>query len=319
VTEMLRDRTVVGAVDIGGTKIAVGIVDSSGTILATRAFPSGSQCAYSEGMTQIVAILRTLTAETGLAIGGIGIGSTGPLDPVTGRLGDIDFLPLWRHTNPAEELAGAFGVKVAVENDADAGALGEAAWGAGRGKKRLIYVTIGTGIGGGIVLDGQIYRGVDGAHPELGHQVIEAGGLPCSCGLQGCWEALASGTAMAEWFRAQVQMTHDQHRASWNTREICEAARQGDESARRAAEREAKYLGLGIANLINLFAPDSIVLGGSVMKSADLFLAQTRAVLQQGCRFVPAERCELVLASLGENANLIGAAQIWYSRVGSQK
>jgi glucokinase len=114
-------------------------------------------------------------------------------------------------------------------------------------------------------------------------------------------------------------MTHDQHRASWNTREICEAARQGDELARRAAEREARHLGLGIANLINLFAPDSIVLGGSVMKSADLFLAETRAVLQQGCRFVPAERCELVLASLGENANLIGAAQIWYSRFASQK
>lgn len=304
----------VGAVDIGGTKIAVGVVDSFGRVLATRSTPSGVHCAYSDGVARIAEILRAMAVETGVEVRGIGIGSTGPINPLTGEFGDVDFLPLWRHTNPAEDLARAFGVRVAAENDADAGALGEAAWGAGKGKKRLIYVTVGTGIGAAVILDGQLYRGVEGSHPEIGHHVIDAGGPPCSCGLNGCWEALASGTAMAEWFQREASKNDIRAYAGWSAREICDGARQGDELARRAVKREARYLGLGVANLINVFAPDAIVLGGSLMKSADLFLTDARAVVRTGCRFVPAEKCEIALASLGENANLIGAAQIWYHR-----
>ena len=307
-------KGMVGAVDIGGTKIAIGIVDSSGRVLAMRATPSGTQCGYSEGIARIVEMLRALAVETKVEIQGIGIGSTGPVNPITGVFGEIDLLPLWRQTNPAEDLARTFGVKVAVENDADAGALAEAAWGAGKGKKRLIYVSIGTGIGAGIILDGQLYRGVEGAHPEIGHHVIDADGPSCSCGLQGCWEALASGTAMAEWFHREAASNDNRSYAGWSTREICEGARRGDELARRAVRREGHFLGLGMANLINLFTPDAIVLGGSVLKSADLFLPEARATVQKGCRFVPAEKCEIALASLGENANLIGAAQIWYHR-----
>jgi glucokinase len=308
----------VGAVDIGGTKIAVGIVDSSGKVLATRDMPSGIQCSYSDGVTRIIEILRALAIDTGVEIRGIGIGSTGPVNPLTGTFGEIDLLPSWRQTNPAEELARAFGVGVAVENDADAGALGEAVWGSGKGKKRLIYVTIGTGIGAGIILDGQLYRGVDGAHPEIGHHVIEASGPSCTCGLQGCWEALATGPAMAEWFHQENLTNENSEYAGWTAREICEGARRGNELARRAVRREALYLGLGMANLINLFTPDAIVLGGSMMKSADVFLADARAIVQKGCRFVPADKCEIVLASLGENANLIGAAQVWYHRFTKQ-
>jgi glucokinase len=315
---MTAEKAMVGAVDIGGTKIAIGIVDSSGRVLATRAIPSGVQCEYSDGVVQIVEILRALAAETRVEIKGIGIGSTGPVNPITGVFGEIDLLPSWRQANPAEELSRAFGVRVAIENDADAGALGEAAWGAGKGKKRLIYVSIGTGVGAGIVLDGQLYRGVEGSHPEIGHQVIDADGPSCSCGLQGCWEALASGTAMAAWFHREASTNDNRDYAGWSAKEIFESARRGDELAKRAVRREARYLGLGMANLINLFAPDAIVLGGSVMKSADLFLADARAVVQKGCRFVPAEKCEIVLASLGENANLIGAAQIWYHRFTQQ-
>ena len=212
------------------------------------------------------------------------------------------------------DLAELFGVKVALENDADAGALAEAAWGAGRDKSRLIYITVGTGVGGGIILDGKLYRGVDGAHPEIGHQVIDLSGPPCSCGFDGCWEALAAGPALAAWTQS-----HSPGNEAYSTAEqICHMARKGDELARRAVEREALYLGLGIANLINLFTPDIIVLAGSLMKSAPLFLEEIRATISRGCRFVPYEKTELVLASLGDDANLIGAARVWHHRFGAQ-
>jgi glucokinase len=308
---MRINKTMIGAVDIGGTKIAAGIVDDAGAVLAKRDTPSGAQCAYREGLTRIVEMLRATSKECGVEIGGIGVGSTGPVDPFTGGFGDVDLLPLWRHTNPVEELAAIFGVPVAVENDADAGALGEAAWGAGQGKQRLIYVTIGTGIGGGIILDGQLYRGVDGAHPEISHHVIDLSGPPCSCGLRGCWEILATGPAMSAWFHSQPA---NEASEEVSAREICEKARAGDALARRAVEREADFLGVGLANLINLFTPDAIVLGGSLMKSADLLLNRARAVVRQGCRFVPAQKCEIVPASLGEDANLIGAARVWHHR-----
>jgi glucokinase len=179
----------------------------------------------------------------------------------------------------------------------------------------LIYVTVGTGIGGGIILDGQIYRGADMSHPEIGHHVVEASGPLCSCGFRGCWESLATGPAMAAWFKERT--TGDQgYPAKVAAKQICELARQGDEFAMQAVEHEAYYLGLGLANLINLFVPEMIVLGGSVMKSADLFLDSMRKVIRQGCRFVPFERTELTLASLGENANLIGAARVWHHRYG---
>ena len=210
------------------------------------------------------------------------------------------------------DLGKLFGVDVALENDADAGALGEAAWGAGCGKPRLIYITVGTGIGGGIIFDGHLYRGVDGSHPELGHQVIDPSGPECSCGFQGCWESLASGPAMAAWAHEQEPANDSYHTAE----KICRLALAGDEVARRVVERESYYLGLGIANLINLFAPDRIVLGGSVMRSGKLFLAGIRKQIARGCKFVPHEKTELALASLGKDANLIGAARVWHNRFG---
>jgi glucokinase len=304
----------IAAIDIGGTKVAVGLVDDSGIVHAKSEFPTGPMSSYASGIEAIVSSLQKMARSLNVQIAGIGIGSTGPVDPDTGEFGDVDFLPLWRRKNAVQDLAGRFGLKVALENDADAGALGEAAWGAGQGMSRLIYVTVGTGIGGGIILDGQLYRGVGGTHPELGHQVIDPSGPPCSCGFQGCWESLAAGPAMAAWTRSQ-SLAPDSY---CSAQQVCELARTRDALACRAVEREARYLGLGLANLINLFTPDIIVLGGSVMKSAPLFLEGIRATIRQGCRFVPAEKTKLALARLGEDANLIGAARVWHHRFGPQ-
>lgn len=303
----------IGAVDIGGTKIAVGMVDDSGRVLS-RAETSTDANNYAAGLEQIASMLRKAASEAGAEISGIGIGSTGPVDPIRGEFGDVDFLPGWRGKKIVEDLARIFHVSVALENDGDAAALAEAEWGAGRNRSRLIYVTVGTGIGGGIVLDRELYRGVDGAHPEVGHQVIDPVGPECSCGFRGCWESLAAGPAMVGWYKSRNPAGDGATAA----KRICELARENDALALEAVEHEAFYLGLGLANLINLFAPDAIVLSGSVMKSASLFLDRIRAVIRSGCRFVPAEKTELSLASLGEDANLIGAARVWHYRFRSE-
>jgi glucokinase len=305
----------IGAVDIGGTKIAVGMVDDHGRVLAKTQTPTDPE-RYSVSVEEVTRMLREMALEAGAEISGIGIGSTGPVDPIRGEFGDVDFLPGWRGKNPVNDLARIFNVRVALENDGDAAALAEAGWGAGRNRKRLIYVTIGTGIGGGMIFDGQLYRGVDGAHPEMGHQVIDLAGPSCSCGLRGCWEALAAGPAMAALFKAQAPADYP-NRESITARRICELAQRGDAIARKATDQEADYLAIGLANLINLFTPDVIVLSGSVMKSAGLFMDRIRAVIRSGCRFVPAEKTELTLASLGDDTNLIGAARVWHYRFGA--
>ncbi len=302
----------IGAVDIGGTKIAVGMVDDSGKVLSRMEAPTDPN-RYSDGLELIAHMLRKTAQKVGAEISGIGIGSTGPVDPMSGTFGDVDFLPGWRDKSPVRDLAQVFSVPVALENDGDAAALAEAGWGAGRNRKRLIYVTVGTGIGGGIILDGKLYRGVDGAHPEIGHQVIDPNGPPCSCGFRGCWESLAAGPGMAAWIDRNAPEAYP-HREGMTAKKICELAKDGDLTAIDAVAHEGMYLGIGIANLINLFTPDAIVLSGSVMKSADLFLGRIREVIRAGCRFVPAEKAELMLASLGDDTNLIGAARVWHYR-----
>ena len=303
---------IIGAVDIGGTKIAVGMVNDAGKVLARLQAPTEPNN-YADSLNLIAAMLRETAQKASVELTGIGIGSTGPVDPMRGEFGDVDFMPGWRGKGLAKDLAQIFNVRVALENDGDAAALGEAGWGAGRNRSRLIYVTVGTGIGGGIIIDGRLYRGVDGAHPEVGHQVLDPAGPQCSCGFRGCWESLAAGPAMVAWIARHAPAGYA-HREVITAKKICELAQQGDNVALQAVEHEAYYLGLGLANLINLFTPDAIVLSGSVMKSAPLFLDRIREVIRSGCRFVPAEKTQLTLASLGDDTNLIGAARVWHYR-----
>jgi len=303
----------IGAVDIGGTKIAVGVVDDDGKVLARRQCATDPERGYANALANIQEMLRATANEAKTKIAGIGIGSTGPLYALTGEFGEVNFFPNWKGENPVKDLANIFQVQAAMENDGDAAALGEAGWGAGRNKNRLMYVTLGTGIGTGFIMDGQLYRGVDASHPEVGHHLIDPSGPPCVCGFRGCWEAMAAGPAMTEWMKKEAPVDYP-HRDDLSARRICELARAGDELARRAVDRETYYLGLGLANLVTIFTPDAIVLGGSIMKSADLFLAGIKKVVLDSCRLVPADRTELTLASLGEDSNLIGAARVWHHR-----
>lgn len=297
----------IGAVDIGGTKIAVGLVSESGAVLGRIETPTDPDGEAAVAVAQITDQLHQLITRVPGAgrLNGIGIGCTGPVDPLTGLLGRIEFLLNWEGFNLVQALSQAFNVSVALENDADAAALGEAAWGAGRAAKRFIYLTISTGIGGGLVLDGQLYRGVEGAHPEMGHHVIDPNGPLCFCGAHGCWESLASGPALAK--RAGLP-------TAW---QVCEAALQGDPSALAAVADEGRYLGLGLANLITLFTPDVIALGGGVMESHNLFWTAIHETIQQNCGLVPFEKTHIVRAALGADTGLIGAARTWLHRFGS--
>jgi glucokinase len=306
---------VIAAVDIGGTKIAVGIVDNDGKVLARLQCPTGAEGRYADALQRVTEMLRAAAKTAQTQITGIGIGSTGPVYPLTGEFGDVNFFPHWKGENPVADLSLAFQVRVAIENDGDAAALAEAGWGAGRNRKKLIYVTVGTGIGTGLLFDGQLYRGVDQSHPEIGHHLIDPSGPPCVCGFRGCWESLAAGPAMVAWLDRNAPPEYP-YRAALTAKKICELARQGDEWAMRAVDNESRYLGFGLANLVTMFVPEVIVLGGSVMKSAPLFLEEIRKTIVASCKLVPFERTELALASLGEDSNLIGAARVWYHRFG---
>jgi glucokinase len=301
----------IGAVDIGGTKIAVGLVNAEGRILAQEVSPTAAEKGVDEGLERICAMLAACQAQVpGSQVTGVGVGCTGPVDPETGVLGPNSFLPLWEGIGMVDRLQSMTGVPVAIENDADAAALGEVAWGSGRGATHCIYVTVSTGIGCGIVVDSKLYRGVAGSHPELGHHVVDwNSGQQCYCGGRGCWESLASGPAMAAWYQSQSPAAE-----LVDAREICRRAGAGEALALASIEREGVYLGIGLANLINAFVPQVIVLGGGVMQSWPLFSSQVQETIRQCCHLVPYEKTELRLASLGERTGLAGAARVWYHR-----
>ena len=304
-----RKTEVIGAVDIGGTKIAVGVVGEDGRVLARGECPTDAQRGLADGLKRITEMLRQSAPQAGGSLRGIGIGCTGPVNPRLGTIGNVEFLPGWEGASLAGALSQALGVPAAIENDADAAALGEWAWGTGKGTNIFLLVTVGTGIGVGVIIHGKLYRGVDGAHPELGHHVVDPSGPGCFCGAHGCWESMACGPAMERW----AQANHPQGKRL-SARELCSRAEQGEGQAQAAVERTARYLGLGIANLVTLFAPEMIALGGGLMQSRHLFLPAIREAVRTNCGLVPHVRVQIVPASLGADTGLAGAAQVWLSR-----
>ncbi len=298
----------IGAVDIGGTKIAVGAVREDGTVAHLSECRTAPALGFPDAMQRVRRMLHEVVDACG-DFDGIGIACPGPLNPFTGIIGEVGTLPGWQGGNLVEELDAEFRAPVAVENDADAAALAEYVWGAARGVDSFIYITVSTGIGGGIILGGQLYRGVAGSHPELGHQTIDNSGPLCYCTARGCWESLASGTAMAAWMCERSPESGPMSAA-----EICELAIKGDESALLAVKREGYYLGLGMANLVTLFTPDVLALGGGVMRSSSLFLDDAVKVVRGLCTQVPAEKTRINVSSLGSEAGLLGAAQAWLFR-----
>jgi glucokinase len=300
----------IGAVDIGGTKIAVGAANEDGKIISRTECPTRPELGFADAMDRAKSMLNEIGAEIGDSFRGIGVACPGPLDPVTGIIGEVGTLAGWQGSNLAATLEAEFGAPIAVENDADAATLAEAKCGAGKGSGLLIYVTVSTGIGAGILIDGKLYRGVRGAHPEIGHQTIDASaGSSCYCKATGCWESLASGEAVAAWVQERRPLPKPKSAA-----DICRLAEEGDGLAREAMNRLGYYLGLGLANLITVFAPDTIVLGGGVMRSSHVFLPHAIETLHDVCTQVPVGDTKIAIAELGADVGLVGAAQAWLAR-----
>jgi glucokinase len=228
----------------------------------------------------------------------------------------VDLLPGWVGFPLTERLRQEFCIEVVMENDADAAALAEAEWGVGRDANRFLYVTVGTGIGVAIVVDGRPYRGAGGWHPEAGHHTIDPAGPTCYCGARGCWESLASGPAMVAWTRTNATSA-DGLPEALGAREVCALARLGHALARRAVLREAHYLAVGLANLITIFCPDRIALGGGVMGSADILLPEILKEAAGWCGLVPFDPAGITRAALGDDAPLLGAARVWQYRTAS--
>jgi glucokinase len=261
-------------------------------------------------MERIIFLLHKAATYTGGDFAGIGVACPGPLDSTTGEIGVVGTLVGWDGGNLISILKPEFGVRIAVENDADAATLAVATSGIGKGSSHLIYVTVSTGIGAGILLDGHLYRGFRGTHPELGHLIVDASsGSRCYCKASGCWESLASGEAIATWMQEQQPVTVRRTAA-----EICLLAEQGDAIAMKAMDREGYYLGLGLANLITIFAPKNIILGGGVMRSHRLFLPHALDTIRNVCTQVPAEETTISVAPHESEAGLAGAVQAWLSR-----
>ncbi len=302
----------IGAIDIGGTKIAAGMVDENGQLITHLEYPTGVTQGINDAVECMAVMLEELAFKAGSLLRGVGVGCTGPVYPELGTIGNVEFMPGWEGANLVKMLSARVGMSVAIENDADAAALGEWAWGAGRGTHNFLLVMVGTGIGAGLVINGQLYRGVGSAHPEIGHHVIDPSGPFCFCGAHGCWESLSSGPAMERWMQTQHP-----HEKPLTAREICAMAEQGNQNALAAVQRTARYFAIGLANLVTLYIPECIALGGGLMQAYPLFKDEIRAAIQNNCGLVPHEKVHLVQAALGAQSGLVGAAYVWLQRYGS--
>lgn len=310
---------VVIGVDLGGTYVRAGAVTAQGELLTVQEVPIEAERGPQVGLARIRDLIQEVWHSSQAAkLVGIGIGSTGPVDPIRGVINNPFTLPGWANVPICAYLQETFHVPITLENDADVAALGEYWRGAGQGVSRLYAVTVGTGVGTALILDGQIYRGMDGNHPEGGHIVLDPNGPPCYCGARGCWESLCAGPAIAQRAR-QAELGHslllelaqgDPEKI--DARLVAEAARAGDPIARRVIEETAHYFSLGIVSLIFAIFPKMIVLSGGVMKSADLFLPHLKEVLKAHSAMIPADQVRIELAQLGYYAGLYGAAYtIW--------
>jgi len=242
----------------------------------------------------------------------IGIAAPGPINPRTGVVIATPNIPEWQDFPLTEKLSAYFGIPAYLGNDANLAGLGEWRYGAGQSHNHLLYLTISTGVGGGVICDGHLLEGAHGLGGELGHVTVLAGGPRCSCGQHGHLEALASGTAIANYVRGQLddptRESSLRSRSDWGAKAIAEAAQEGDPLAVEAYQRAGKYLGIGIASFLHIFNPTIVILGGGVSYSGELLFTPMRESLQKHA-FNPSYLEDLVIApaALGDNAGLLGA------------
>jgi glucokinase len=304
------------AFDLGGTELRGALVERGGRILAFASASTMARAGSEAVIGQIAVLASDLRAQwPETEVAGIGIGAPGPLDPKAGIVIAPPTLAGWHDVPLIEILGRQFEMPVRLENDANAAALGEWRFGAGRGADSLVFVTVSTGIGGGVIAEGHLYHGRRGLAAEIGHMTITGEGDRCFCGAVGCFEAVASGTALGRRATAETatgdgsllrRLAAD---GDISARHVVEAARTGDKQALGLVDAEARWLGIGFTNLLHLYSPDLIVMGGGLANGFDLLAPTIRAVVAE--RAMPAYRdVPIVSAQLGDKAGLIGAASL---------
>jgi glucokinase len=289
-------------IDIGGTAIKAALTDDAGRVLDSVKAPTPA-----DSLKNLIDTVRHLvsTLQMKAPVAGVGVGVAGLLNARTRILETSPNIPGIFQVNLEEKLRDALSLHVVTENDAKAGAYGEWAAGAGKGLKNMAYLTIGTGLGCGLILDGQMFRGTSGYAGEMGHNIIEPNGRPCACGSFGCLETRVSATGMMITAR---EKNVDQSVATAEA--LYDFAMKGDPAARSVFEDTGRDLGIACTNLINLLNPSAIVVGGGVMASGDLLLDAARAEVQRRAFPSSARDCPIVQSQLWPDSGTIGAAML---------
>lgn len=313
-------------IDLGGTNLRAAIADTdTGEIFHQRKCPTLAAEGQEAVIQRIVKLIRELTQANGISNGsikGVGIGVPGTPDIDTGVIQFLPNLPgKWLNVPLQEILEDQVQLPVALINDVRAITLGEWTFGAGRGADTVVCLAIGTGIGGGVVVNGQFHLGIGGTAGEFGHHVVEVDGLPCGCGGKGCLELYASGPAIAAMGVKEVMHGHttrigelaayDLNRI--NVEIVVRAALEGDQIAKAILQRVGKYLGIAVGNILGVISPQRVIFGGGVSSAGDLLLAPIAQTIKERVHVVPVQKVEFVLAELGINGGLIGAA-LWAKR-----
>ena len=308
-------------IDLGGTFIKAGVVDEKCNIIAKASIPSeidGNDKALAERMVRCAEIALREANLTIDSIESVGVGTPGAVDVKNGVVlysCNLQF----ENTPLSKYIKDIIHKSVYIENDANVAAYGEAIAGAAKGIDNVIMVTLGTGVGGGIIVDGKIYSGFNGIAGELGHMVIEHNGRECGCGRKGCMEAYSSATALIK--ITKEAMKKNTHSKLWNIAETLDevngktpfdAVRMGDEVATKVIDEYISYLGCGLANFINIFQPEVLLIGGGICKEEEILLTPLRKILKEQTYGVDnALATELKAAKLGNDAGTIGAAMLW--------
>lgn len=305
-------------IDLGGTNIVAGVVDDHYTILATAKRKTNLPRPADDIIADMAAVAKEAVEKANMTmqeVRYIGVGCPGTCNQETGIVEysnnlRFDKVPL---KAKLEELTGK---PVYVENDANAAALGEALAGAGKGAKSCVCITLGTGVGSGVVLDGKVYDGFNFAAAEIGHTVIVVDGEPCTCGRHGCWEAYASATALVRQTKAAMQEHPDsqmhnvaREQGRVNGRTAFDAMRLGDAAAKQVVDTYIRYIACGLANVVNIFQPEVLCIGGGICNEGDTLLIPLKEMLEQERYSKYSERqTRLCVATLANDAGIIGAA-----------
>ena len=305
-------------IDLGGTNVKTAIVTEAREVVAKDSRPTDAATGPGAVMDLMAAAVKELAAANDIAMSNVravGVGAPGPMNWQTGIVYSPPNLPGWNNVPLADEMHTRLGVPCYIDNDANVACYGEYWMGAGQGAESVVVFTLGTGVGGGIVVFNQLLRGIDGTAAELGHLTVQRDGRVCGCGAKGCLEAYASVTGMIRtaregWDAAETTLKEvcDNNADALTGKMIHEAAAAGDAFAKHVFKETAVWLGLGAASMVNALNPERIVLCGGMINAGDMLFDVVRETVRANAFEVPAKRCEILPAGLGADSGVLGCA-----------